>query len=189
MSKKHAIKLTVPNPCSEDWNGMTPNEEGRFCLKCNKTVIDFSTFSDKELYSFFLNSKGSFCGNFNSYQLEKLIRSPEPANGNVLHKLFLGASLAAGVAATAQNNNKLHHRNNHIQTPTALPEKNSEYVVQPADTTDIVIANEPLKPLPFINNSSNVNIRGGGVATQYIIEGKKATPFVKDKSANKPKNQ
>ena len=34
--------LTIPNPCHQDWDKMTPNTKGRFCQSCSKTVIDFT---------------------------------------------------------------------------------------------------------------------------------------------------
>lgn len=32
--------FSIPNPCSADWNKMTPTEQGAFCKQCNKEVID-----------------------------------------------------------------------------------------------------------------------------------------------------
>ena len=42
-------KISIPEPCHEDWNRMTPNEKGRFCDSCEKTIIDFSNYSKTEL--------------------------------------------------------------------------------------------------------------------------------------------
>jgi len=47
------ILLHVPEPCHEDWDGMTPVEKGKFCGSCQKQVIDFSTMSDRERAHFF----------------------------------------------------------------------------------------------------------------------------------------
>ena len=54
MSK---VKLTIPNPCHEDWNKMSPNDKGRFCDACNKTVIDFSGMNQEEVINYFLQLK------------------------------------------------------------------------------------------------------------------------------------
>ena len=40
---------SIPNPCSEDWNTMTPDDNGRFCGSCQKVVIDFTTYSTHEI--------------------------------------------------------------------------------------------------------------------------------------------
>jgi hypothetical protein len=50
------IAISIPKPCSEKWTEMEVAEEGRFCQSCEKTVIDFTKFSDKELLAFFLNN-------------------------------------------------------------------------------------------------------------------------------------
>lgn len=60
------LKISIPQPCHEDWNAMTKNEKGRFCESCNKTVVDFSHFSDEDILDYFLefkkNSHQSICG-------------------------------------------------------------------------------------------------------------------------------
>ena len=37
--------LTLPEPCHEDWNAMTPTARGRHCAACNITVIDISSMT------------------------------------------------------------------------------------------------------------------------------------------------
>lgn len=64
------LPVTIPNPCHENWNGMTAAEQGRFCGKCCKTVIDFSSKTNDEILSI-LKSKQSerVCGHFNTEQV------------------------------------------------------------------------------------------------------------------------
>jgi hypothetical protein len=56
MSKK--LQLQVPVPCHEDWDKMTDAEKGRFCSSCQKTVIDFSKMSDREI-ALFCHDRGT----------------------------------------------------------------------------------------------------------------------------------
>ncbi len=70
------LNLQVPQGCSEDWNAMLPEQKGKFCLSCQKQVIDFTTMNDRELIEFFKNHKGSTCGRFNSEQLNRDILIP-----------------------------------------------------------------------------------------------------------------
>lgn len=35
-------EVHIPHPCKANWNNMQPNEQGRFCSLCQKTVIDFA---------------------------------------------------------------------------------------------------------------------------------------------------
>lgn len=69
MSDK--INYSIPNPCHEDWNKMYPNDNGRYCGICNKTVVDFSKMSKNEIQDYFRNIANGpmICGSFNSKQL------------------------------------------------------------------------------------------------------------------------
>lgn len=63
------IQLSIPEPCHEDWNAMTPAGNRRFCSSCSKEVIDFSGMSDAQLIRFFKEPRGSVCGRFQQEQL------------------------------------------------------------------------------------------------------------------------
>ncbi len=70
MSKK--IQLSIPIPCHENWDNMSPVQKGKFCGSCQKQVIDFSNMSDREVAQFFKKpSTGSVCGRFMTDQLER----------------------------------------------------------------------------------------------------------------------
>jgi hypothetical protein len=72
MSNK--ISLTIPTPCHENWDNMTPVEKGRFCGSCQTQVVDFSNMTDLELVQFFKKpSTGSVCGRFMTGQLHREI--------------------------------------------------------------------------------------------------------------------
>ena len=84
MSKK--LQLSIPTPCHENWDAMTPVENarpddpvgrGKFCGSCQKQVVDFSNMSDRQVAAFFKKpSTGSVCGRFMSDQLERDIEIP-----------------------------------------------------------------------------------------------------------------
>ncbi|HEY6161787.1 MAG TPA: hypothetical protein VI112_11200, partial [Bacteroidia bacterium] len=64
------LRITVPKPCHEDWNKMSPQQQGNFCKSCNKLVYDFSKLSDGELMDFLSKRKEEkICGRFNPSQL------------------------------------------------------------------------------------------------------------------------
>jgi hypothetical protein len=75
MSEK--LYLSIADPCHEDWNRMSPVEQGRFCSSCQKNVVDFTTQSDEEIISFFNNYNGSTCGRFTDEQLDRPIQKIE----------------------------------------------------------------------------------------------------------------
>lgn len=55
---------------------MTPDDQGRFCVSCQKSVIDFSRMNDRELIAFFNRPAGSMCGRFLPAQLDRAIEAP-----------------------------------------------------------------------------------------------------------------
>jgi hypothetical protein len=108
MNKPHQITLSIPTPCHEDWDKMTANEKGRHCANCNKTVVDFTNYTDKELVEFFKKNTGNVCGRMNNYQVNRELLFIEQPNRSFFYKLLYGTALASwfGIAATAgaQNN-------------------------------------------------------------------------------------
>jgi CarboxypepD_reg-like domain/Secretion system C-terminal sorting domain len=71
---KEQLMITIPEPCHEDWNKMTPVEQGRFCNSCQKSVIDFASKTDNEVVDFFKNYNGNVCGSFTDDQLNRPIQ-------------------------------------------------------------------------------------------------------------------
>ena len=89
------ITLVIPQPCTQDWDKMTSTEQGKHCNNCNKTVIDFSLYSDKELLEFFSKFDNHICGRFNDYQLNRTLSIPEHKRFSGIYKLFFGTALAS----------------------------------------------------------------------------------------------
>lgn len=101
------IKLFVPTPCHENWNAMTPQDRGRFCAACQKTVVDFSVMSDQQLATFFKKPVGSVCGRFSDQQLGRTIEVPRKQHPWV--KYFFTIAIPAflwSIKATAQGEAK-----------------------------------------------------------------------------------
>lgn len=90
-------KLTIPKPCHEDWNIMTPNSIGRFCGSCEKNVVDFTTMNPKEIQNYFVSNQGkNICGRFSNQQLDSvIIQIPNQILyfQTSFHKMFLLALL------------------------------------------------------------------------------------------------
>lgn len=67
------MEISIKKPCHENWDEMTPNEQGAFCGKCVKTVVDFSTKSLEEIKQFFVGKQDEkVCGRFEKTQLTSL---------------------------------------------------------------------------------------------------------------------
>jgi hypothetical protein len=92
-------KISIPEPCSEDWNEMTPNKNGRFCMSCSKTVVDFSSMLPEEIQQYILSNQGNkICGKFKKSQLDSItIQIPSKVlyTQTHFHKMFLLALFIA----------------------------------------------------------------------------------------------
>ena len=66
-----SLLLNIPEPCHENWQNMTPQEQGRFCGSCQKVVVDFSVMTDKEVLDYFSKASQQVCGRFSNDQLNK----------------------------------------------------------------------------------------------------------------------
>lgn len=64
-------KVHLHFTCTKKFENMTPNEQGRFCAECEKTVTDFreipvSNIGDKVQWD-----QENACGNFYAHQLDR----------------------------------------------------------------------------------------------------------------------
>jgi hypothetical protein len=92
---KETLRLNIPAPCTEDWGAMLPEEKGRHCRQCCKTVVDFTGMTDEEVLGFFkdrasgvgarsgagLSGGEGVCGRFFADQLAREL-APAPIQRN-----------------------------------------------------------------------------------------------------------
>jgi hypothetical protein len=62
-------KIIVSNPCNKDWSKMSSTENGRHCISCNKTVIDFSNWEIEDIKNYLKDTDKNVCGSFKSLQV------------------------------------------------------------------------------------------------------------------------
>jgi len=97
MDKKY--RISIPEPCQENWDKMTPKDNGRFCMNCSKTVVDFTTMLTYEIQHYFIqNQNASICGRFKKSQLDSvIIQIPNRVlySQTHYHKIFLLALFIA----------------------------------------------------------------------------------------------
>lgn len=149
------MKITIPQPCHENWNQMTPDEKGRFCEVCSKSVRDFTKLSDLEIIER-VSENNNICGNFRVDQLDRNL--DYSFINSLFMKFAVGFILTSGGIISAQT--------------------------QPKETSEIkdtlkVTGNITEVPVNLsIENSQNIRI--GGVASSidvdyqplYIVDGK-----------------
>jgi len=80
--KKTQYSLSIDNPCSQEWQGMTPNKFGKYCSSCEKTVVDFIVMSDNEIIAFLEKSQNSICGRLSNTQLNTILVQSEKRNAS-----------------------------------------------------------------------------------------------------------
>lgn len=111
---KNFYSISIPKPCDEDWNVMTPKDKGRFCNSCSKTVIDFTKMNTYEIQDFINENKNNrICGHVKQTQLDSInihIPSRVLEQRQSYNKLFLLALLISMgtslFSCTNKNGNK-----------------------------------------------------------------------------------
>lgn len=93
MKHPKSIRISIPTPCHEDWSKMTLQEQGRFCNSCHKCVVDFTGFTDEQLYNYLLAHKNErICGRVYTSQTNRAIQLPAQPQ-STLYKWVIAAGL------------------------------------------------------------------------------------------------
>ena len=89
--------ISIPKPCHEDWDAMTPGDKGRHCGQCSKMVVDFTGWTTEEISAYlYAQRQQSVCGRFREDQLEDTYVTPETYIYQLRHS---GLSFLKRVAA------------------------------------------------------------------------------------------
>lgn len=106
--------ISVPEPCHEAWDKMTPEGNGRHCLTCCKTVVDFTAWQEQDIINYLgENSSDQVCGRFSNEHLTPLenedfiysvVRSALPLYKKIAAILLMALGLIqlSGTTAVAQ---------------------------------------------------------------------------------------
>ncbi|WP_162143032.1 TonB-dependent receptor plug domain-containing protein [Chryseobacterium gregarium] len=94
------MKITIPQSCHENWDTMTPDEQGRFCSVCSKTVRDFTAASDEDIATAFSGISETACGQFKASQLNRDLQYSHI--NSLFAKFAVGFVLTAGGFVSVQ---------------------------------------------------------------------------------------
>ena len=83
---KNAIKISVDNPCSENFENFSKTTSGGFCGSCEKEVIDFTVMTSEEIQNHFSTSANTTCGRFKSSQLKTFEAMTNNMNSNFVSR-------------------------------------------------------------------------------------------------------
>lgn len=112
-------RVAVPEPCSQEWDAMQPQDCDRFCRACEKQVTAFTMLSDEMFIRHFQQNTSSGCGRFTSSQLSldiprfidrigKNTGFPIPDTGKYLALCLLGLTGIASAVGQEQQKAMLH---------------------------------------------------------------------------------
>lgn len=169
--------IAIPEPCHEDWAKMTPEEQGRHCKVCAKTVIDFSGKSTREVDRIIEENQGQkICGRFRSEQVQQTGFMPVVNRGFSSLRVFAMALFlvfGAGLfSCKAQDD--------HIVGDIAIeiPEVMGIMVPEPLDTLPIP-EQDSLLVVPEVSITKCDLIKGEVIAEEiYVLGGPRFTRVV-----------
>lgn len=98
--------IQIPQPCEQSWEEMQQTgKDCRFCASCQKTVTDFTGWTDNDIYHFYTKYPDA-CGQFTISQLDRelLPYYPPPQNRWSFRGWALTASLLFAAAPMAWAN-------------------------------------------------------------------------------------
>lgn len=159
---KNTIQITIPKPCHENWQEMTVVDKGKFCSSCQKTVIDFTSVSNREIINIF-NKSNNLCGRFTASQLNRDIVKP-----NEKSSMWIAASAAVVSFFTIGNQEvKAQEVVKIEQTDKKTLDENLE---NNSDDERIItgVVSDSIGTLP----GANVIIQGTNKSTQTDVDGK-----------------
>jgi hypothetical protein len=174
------VHLNIPEPCHENWQQMTPNEQGRHCMSCQKTVVDFTLMSDQGILDYISRASTSVCGRFNNDQLDKTYaeKKVKPVfSFRYAWNVVVATFLLTGSAATAQTSKTL-------QKKAAVEKKGKPKInIQPKTQGEV-------KSVKLNPNVRHVTLGIIGVPpeapTRYEMPALKIFGFIRDSATKKP---
>ncbi|AZA82530.1 hypothetical protein C1637_07930 [Chryseobacterium lactis] len=65
--------IKINDPCPEKWENMQDSQEGKFCKKCSKYIVDFAEKTDEQIQNVFDTANGKeICGRIPSISIPKI---------------------------------------------------------------------------------------------------------------------
>jgi len=150
--------ISIPEPCTENWNEMTPTERGKFCAHCQKDVIDFSSKADFEIANLAKHKKGNFCGRFVDTQLEKEFSYTELEKySNLKYAAVLALGLMTAENIVAEENKPKTEISN--QKDTNLSKLNSNNSVSNNKVEVVITAPMPKSHSIVVNGNFSIEYK------------------------------
>ena len=157
-------KIQIIDPCKQDWNQMMDFNQNKFCTKCEKEVVDFTSYTTKQLVKK-INGSNKVCGKITKTQLDADLRNN--SGNKYLNKwaLFIGLGTFIGFSNPVLANKSEHKTElrEKTQWKSILPTKKINDSIK---ITGKVIDSDSLE-LP----GTNVTYKGTEISTQTDFDG------------------
>jgi len=118
--KPQTIKINIAKPCHENWEKMLEEEKGKFCLSCQKTVVDFSRMTNEQIINYFNTANGKTCGRIAKHQLDMPISNYRNVKSPFFNKYIAGFLMALGFYNTAYSQTSKEPTEQHIKGRVAV---------------------------------------------------------------------
>lgn len=168
---KNSFRISVKEPCSENFEDFVVTSQGGFCGSCQKEVIDFTSLSDEALLEYFDQNSGKTCGRFMKSQLKEY-QTSQFMNTNLLTKgiALMSFSLVALCATPNLQAQEAALVNSPLRTEIGGAQRfeASNQVIAEKYTVIGTVMDEENLPLPGVN----VVLKGTTEGTQTDFDGK-----------------
>lgn len=168
---KNSFRISVKEPCSENYEDFATTSQGGFCESCQKEVIDFTTLSDEALVAYFDQNSGKTCGRFMKSQLKEY-QTHQAMNTNFLTKgiALMSFSLVTLCATPDLQAQEAALVNSPLRTEIGAVQRFEASNRAVADKYTVIgtVLDEENLPLPGVN----VVLKGTTEGTQTDFDGK-----------------
>lgn len=183
---KQPLLISIPNPCSQKWEEMTPCNDGRFCGHCKNIVVDFTMWNDTQVFNYYQQHQGEhFCGRYLTSQLNRPIIPAQPKSR--LYRMFIGLGLVLIFTQVPAAHAQVKANTNAQRTPKKnqdTPTKTYQLKGTVSDEKDIPVTSAVIQltrgisPLDMGTYTITVSMQGyKPIKTELIINGDQELNF------------
>jgi hypothetical protein len=133
-----AQKIKMEFICDQNWDNMTPTQNGRFCDVCDKNVEDFTKFPLNVVQEKTKNNPSKSCGSFRIEHIDPTIIRPIQAPKAFKYLTFVSTLLFSMTSNQAEAQLRKNVKMERVET--RLTELKPEKLNQPqivSDTTEV----------------------------------------------------
>ncbi|GAB3925559.1 hypothetical protein [Mucilaginibacter myungsuensis] len=171
--------ISIPTPCHQQWDAMTPSQGGRHCDSCCKTVTDFTRMSDGQVIDFLSRSQNT-CGRIEPWQISSVNRQlaqplkQQSYRRGVVATVLLMFAVASGHAQTKLKAKQIHKTE--VAKPILRAKPDSMVIYHPAlkfnPKKDPIPIFKKEVSFPAVENTGaylgGVSVKGIGIVDQNI---------------------